>query len=56
MREFTDQELARREKLNKIRELGMDPFGHKFERTDFSTDVKEKVAGLDHDEVIEKNI
>ena len=56
MREFTDQELARREKLDKIKELGIDPFGHKFERTDFSTDVKEKVAGLSHDEVIEKNI
>lgn len=56
MREFTDQELARREKLEKIKELGLDPFGHKFERTDFSTDVKEKVSGLSHDEVIEKNI
>ncbi|MBD9085164.1 lysine--tRNA ligase [bacterium] len=56
MREFTDQELARREKAKKIRELGMDPFGHRFERTDFSSDVKEKVIGLSHDEVLEKNI
>ena len=56
MREFTDQELVRREKLEKIKELGIDPFGHRFERTDFSVDVKEKVAGLSHDEVIEKNI
>ena len=56
MREFTDQELARREKSKKIRELGMDPFGHRFERTDFSSDVKEKVIGLSHDEVLEKNI
>jgi len=56
MREFTDQELARREKALKIRELGMDPYGHKFERTDFSVDVKEKVVGLSHDEVLEKNI
>lgn len=56
MREFTDQELARRDKLAKLKELGIDPFGQKFERTDYSTDVKEKVAGLSHDEVIEKNI
>ena len=34
----------------------MDPFGHRFERTDFSSDVKDKVIGLSHDEVLEKNI
>jgi lysine--tRNA ligase len=56
MREYTDQELARREKASKIREMGMDPFGHRFERTDFSSDVKDKVIGLSHDEVLEKNI
>lgn len=56
MREYTDQELARREKACKIREMGMDPFGHRFERTDFSSDVKDKVIGLSHDEVLEKNI
>jgi len=53
MREYTDQELARREKASKIREMGMDPFGHRFERTDFSSDVKDKVIGLSHDEVLE---
>ena len=31
MRQFTDQELVRREKLNKIMELGIDPFGHRFD-------------------------
>lgn len=56
MRQYTDQELARREKLKKIRELGLDPFGQKFERTDYSADIKEKVIGLNHDEVLEKNI
>lgn len=56
MREYTDQELARREKASKIREMGMDPFGHRFERTDFSSDVKDKIIGLSHDEVLEKNI
>lgn len=56
MRQYTDQELARREKLKKIKELGLDPFGQKFERTDYSADIKEKVIGLNHDEVLEKNI
>lgn len=56
MREFTDQELVRREKAKKIRELNIDPYGQRFDRTDFASDVKEKVIGLSHDEVIEKNI
>ena len=30
MREFTEQELVRRDKLNKIKELGIDPFGHRY--------------------------
>ena len=42
MREFTDQELIRREKAEKIREMGIDPFGSKFDRTAFNNDIKEK--------------
>ena len=54
MREFTEQELVRREKLNKIRDMGIDPFGHRFDVTDFSINIKEKYAGLTHDELEEK--
>ncbi len=50
MREFTEQELVRRDKLDKLKELGIDPFGHAFKRTDFSTDLKEKYGNIDHDE------
>ena len=50
MREFTDQELVRREKAENIRNLGMDPFGQKFERTNFAMDIKEKYADVDHEE------
>ena len=49
MREFTDQEIARREKAKNIRNLGIDPFGEKFERTDFAADIKEKYQDVDHD-------
>ena len=42
MREFTDQELVRREKANNIKNLGLDPFGQKFDRKDFAKDLKEK--------------
>ena len=48
-REFTDQELARREKANKLREMGLDPFGKKFDRTAFCNDIKQKYQDIDHD-------
>ena len=50
MRELTDQELVRREKALNIRNLGMDPFGQKFDRKDFASDIKEKYADVDHEE------
>lgn len=50
MREFTEQELVRREKAEKIRELGMDPFGHKFVRTGLAVEIKEKYKDVDHEE------
>ncbi len=49
MREFTEQELVRRDKAEKIRKLGLDPFGHKFERTDFAADIKDKYDLIEHD-------
>ena len=42
MREFAEQELVRREKLEKIKELGIDPFGHKYNITDFTSNIKNK--------------
>ena len=56
MREFTEQELVRREKLEKIRDLGIDPFGHKYPVTDYSLDIKNQYAGLSHDELESKNV
>ena len=50
MREFTEQELVRREKAENIRNLGMDPFGQKFERSDFAKELKEKYESIDHEE------
>ena len=49
MREFTEQELVRREKSEKIRELGIDPFGHKYDRKDYAKDLKEKYCDVEHD-------
>ena len=49
MREFTEQELIRREKAENIRNMGIDPFGHRFERTAFAKDIKEKYKDIEHD-------
>ena len=49
MRELSDQEIVRREKAEKIKELGIDPFGEKFDRTDFAKDIKEKYCDTEHD-------
>ena len=49
MREFTDQELIRREKAQKIREQGIDPFGHRFERTALAAEIKEKYQDVEYD-------
>lgn len=54
MREFTEQELVRREKCAKLRELGMDPFGGKFERNSDSKDIKEKYANYTKEELEEQ--
>ena len=53
MRNFTEQELVRRGKLEKFKELGIDPFGHKFDRTLYSTEVKEKY-GLNVENIVTK--
>ena len=50
MREFTDQELVRREKANKLRELGLDPYGQRFDRDTFSIDIKEKYQEIPYEE------
>ena len=55
-RVFSEQELIRREKASKIREMGLDPFGSRFDKTDYAADLKEKYASLEHDEFEKKDI
>ena len=54
-RKFTDQELARREKLGRIKEMGLDPFGQRFERDAFAADIKEQFKDVEHDEFENRN-
>ncbi len=49
-RKLSEQELVRREKALNLKKLGYDPFGSKYERKDFATDVKNKYKDVDHDE------
>ena len=48
-RKLTEQELVRRDKALKLRELGYDPFGSRYDRSDYAIDVKEKYESVDHD-------
>lgn len=51
MREFTEQELVRREKCENLRNLGMDPFGHSIKLTSDSKEIKEKYEILSKEEL-----
>lgn len=55
-RKLTDQELARREKMNRIKDMNLDPFGHRFDRTNNSAEIKEKYGSIEHDELENMNI
>ena len=49
MRDYTEQELVRREKADKLKSLGLDPYGHRYERSDYALDIKERYQDIEHD-------
>lgn len=55
-RKFTEQELVRREKVKELESLGIDPFGHRFEVTTNSKEIKEKYAKYSKEELHEMNL
>jgi lysyl-tRNA synthetase, class II len=48
---ITDQEQFRREKMQKLIDLGVDPFGSKFDRTHFADQIMQQYRGKTHDEL-----
>ena len=50
-RNFTEQELVRREKAEKLRSLGLDPFGDRYDRDSLANDIKEKYKDITHEEL-----
>ena len=56
MQEFSEQELVRREKLKFLKENNIEPFGHKFDVSDFSEDLKNKFNQYSKEELENINI
>ena len=54
-KKLTDQELARRAKLSRYEELGVNPFGHRFERNSFSEELKTKYKEFTEEELEQNN-
>jgi lysyl-tRNA synthetase, class II len=54
--ELNDQFLVRREKMNQLREDGIDPFGKRFERTNLAMEIIEEYNDLEKEELEAKNI
>ena len=46
MRELGEQELVRREKLEKLKELGLEPLGHRYERDSNDKEIKDIATSL----------
>ena len=53
---LSEQEIVRRNKLEKYKELGLDPFGSAYMQKDKSRDIKKKYEGYSHEELEEMNV
>lgn len=56
MRELTEQEIVRRDKMNELRDHGVDPFGSAYEITSNSKEIKETYDSYTNEELEAKNI
>ena len=54
--ELNDQLRVRRDKMNSMREMGIDPFGKKYSRTHTTQEIKEQYDALSKEELDEKEI
>lgn len=53
---LNDQELVRRQKMEMLREMGIDPFGSAFKRTTNSFELKTKYETATKEELLELNV
>ena len=56
VKELNDQEIARREKLAKYQELGIDPFGQKYKVTHHVSDIRALCAKKDSAKLDKMNL
>lgn len=56
MEDLNDQMLVRRKKMNELRKKNIDPFGKRYERTHYSTDLIEEYGELSKEDLQEKEI
>ncbi|HEY0221880.1 lysine--tRNA ligase [Lactovum miscens] len=54
--ELNDQEIVRREKLTKLKDMGIDPFGHRFDRSHLSTELHKEFDTKSKEELEEMNL
>ena len=52
--EMNDQMIARREKMEALREAGIDPFGHRFDRTHTAAKVREEFGEDDKETLLDE--
>lgn len=53
---MNDQLRVRREKMQELREAGIDPFGHRFERDSMNQELHEKYGQIEKDDLNDKGI
>jgi Lysyl-tRNA synthetase (class II) len=51
--EMNDQLRVRREKMDELRDNGIDPFGHRFERDYLAQELHDEFDGVDKEELNE---
>ncbi|CCV64976.1 Lysyl-tRNA synthetase [Alteracholeplasma palmae J233] len=54
--DFNEQQLIRRKKVEELKELGVDPFGKKYQRTHTTKQIIETYGNDDHDTLEEKHV
>ena len=53
---LTEQEIVRREKLEQLKQKGIDPFGRAFKRSSNTKEIRDQYEGFSKEELAEKDI
>ena len=56
MEKLTEQEIVRRQKMEELSEMGIEPFGKRYDRTHKSGQIRKEYESLEKEELEEKNV